>query len=315
VTVRRLVGYCPQFDALIDNLTGREHLCLFARIKGIPKTQLYEYVQKIIEKLGIREYADRPAGTYSGGNKRKLSVGIALIGNPKIVFLDEPTSGVDPASRRFMWSLIATTMQGRSVILTTHSMEECEALCDKIAIMVNGRLRCIGPASHLKAKYGQGYQCEITLHDEDTRPALFDFMASNFPGTVVVESHGRHDSFKIPRGIMSLANIFRTIEQNKETLKVDDYAISETALEQIFIGFASQQVGEKEQVPSAAPPPMQQQQPYPPHQPNATTVHVEKQEYVVDNGPAPGAVDDAIEEDGLDNMAIPVEEQAMPTTS
>merc|ERR1711990_987706 len=109
----------------------------------------------------LTRYADRQAGTYSGGNKRKLSVALSLVGEPEIVFLDEPSTGMDPEARRFMWNVIASTMSGRSVILTTHSMEEAEALSNRIGIMVGGRLRCIGTNQHLKEKFGKGYSLEI----------------------------------------------------------------------------------------------------------------------------------------------------------
>merc|ERR1719436_1786111 len=117
----------------------------------------------MLDQLTLTPYADRQASTFSGGTRRKLSLGIALIGNPPIVFLDEPTTGVDPESRRFMWQLITETMFGRSVILTTHSMDECEALCSRIGIMVNGRLVCLGSASHLKAVHGSGFRLEVTF--------------------------------------------------------------------------------------------------------------------------------------------------------
>ena len=135
--MRQLLGYCPQFDALLGTLTAREHLQLFARIKGMPEDQLDACVDTMLDQLTLTMYAGRQAATFSGGTKRKLSLGIALIGNPKMMFLDEPTTGVDPESRRFMWTLISGTMQGRSVILTTNSMDECEALCARIGIMVN----------------------------------------------------------------------------------------------------------------------------------------------------------------------------------
>eukprot|EP00493_Phyllostaurus_siculus_P016270 UN16517 len=96
--VRKLLGYCPQFDALLPTLTGREHLYLFARIKGVPEENITRYVNALISQLGLDLYADKPSGGYSGGNKRKLSVGIALVGDPKIVFLDEPSTGMDPGT-------------------------------------------------------------------------------------------------------------------------------------------------------------------------------------------------------------------------
>ena len=111
--------------------------------------------------LELNEFADVVSGSYSGGNKRKLSVGMALIGDPPVVFLDEPSTGMDPAARRSMWNLISETMAGRSVMLTTHSMEECEALCSRIGIMVNGSLVCLGTSQHLKSRFGRGFTLQV----------------------------------------------------------------------------------------------------------------------------------------------------------
>jgi len=170
---RRKIGYCPQFDALFELLTAREHLQLYARIKGIVEKDIDRVVSAKIEEMGLTEYADRYAGTYSGGNKRKLSVAIAMIGEPSIVFLDEPSTGMDPVARRFMWDVISDIVTKRekcSLILTTHSMEECEALCTRIGIMVGGVMRCLGSAQRLRTKYGKGYQIEIGVelptHDD-----------------------------------------------------------------------------------------------------------------------------------------------------
>ena len=159
--VRRYLGYCPQFDALLPNLTARETLMLYARLKGLHEEGLERYVTRLLALLSLSQYADQPCGGYSGGNKRKLSVGIALVGSPPIVFLDEPSTGMDPSARRFMWRLIRRTMAARSVILTTHSMDECVALCGRIGILVNGTLQCLGNVQHLKHRYGQGYQLEL----------------------------------------------------------------------------------------------------------------------------------------------------------
>ncbi len=165
--VHRLVGYTPQFDALISSLTGREHLVLYGNIKGIkPRGALADVVDKVIEQVGITQYADRVASTYSGGNRRKLSVGIALLGSPPVIILDEPSTGVDPVARHFLWNMISNIVTERkeaALILTTHLMEECEAISNRIGIMVDGRLRCLGSAQHLKERYGMGYQLEMTL--------------------------------------------------------------------------------------------------------------------------------------------------------
>ena len=107
-------------------------------------------------------WLSRCAGTYSGGNKRKLSTAIALVGNPSIVFLDEPTSGMDPGARRFLWNTVLQMVRGgQAVVLTSHSMEECEALCTRLGIMVNGQFKCLGSIQHLKNRFGSGYSLTI----------------------------------------------------------------------------------------------------------------------------------------------------------
>eukprot|EP00927_Polykrikos_kofoidii_P044673 TRINITY_DN38578_c0_g1_i1.p1 TRINITY_DN38578_c0_g1~~TRINITY_DN38578_c0_g1_i1.p1 ORF type:complete len:1924 (+),score=258.06 TRINITY_DN38578_c0_g1_i1:805-5772(+) len=251
--VRRLLGYCPQFDALIGTLTAREHLMLFARIKGFPSDRINAYVEELLDKLTLTPYADRQAHTFSGGTRRKLSLGIALVGDPRIVFLDEPTTGVDPESRRFMWKLISTTMCGRSVILTTHSMDECEALCARIGIMVNGSLVCLGSASHLKTVHGSGYQVDVSFQAAAQAINAFEsfnnFVNKMFPegGTSVLEwaPTSMRLKMRIPKGKYPISAIFREIEGNRDDLSVQEYSVAETTLDQIFINFARHQKDER----------------------------------------------------------------------
>jgi len=164
--VRRLIGYCPQHDALLNLLSVRDHLKLFGRIKGVKPDVLDSFVEEMMQNLDLKAHEHKLAKMLSGGNKRKLGVGIALMGSPQLVFLDEPSTGVDPGARRFMWDIIARLSTHRkecTVVLTTHNMEEAEALCSKIGIMVGGRLRCLGSNQRLKAQFGQGYQMEVKL--------------------------------------------------------------------------------------------------------------------------------------------------------
>jgi ABC-type multidrug transport system ATPase subunit len=174
---RRRVGYCPQFDAHFTNLTGREHVELYASIKGIPVSFVKEAAASKLAEVGLSEFdSDRLAAGYSGGMKRRLSLATATIGNPQIVFLDECSTGVDPVARREIWEMISNMVSDKnvppaertSVILTTHSMEECEALCPRIAIMAGGNLKCIGSAQQLKSKFGQGYQVELKIKNVET---------------------------------------------------------------------------------------------------------------------------------------------------
>lgn len=166
IQIRHLVGYCPQFDSILENLTAQEHLELYANLKGIKPEYHEALIERMLETMNLTTYRNVKAGTYSGGNKRKLNVAIALLGRPPIVFLDEPSSGMDPEARRFMWSVIndiSTKRKHSSVILTTHSMEESEALSTKIAIMVEGRIKTIGSVQQLKNKFGKGFELDIKM--------------------------------------------------------------------------------------------------------------------------------------------------------
>ncbi|KAB7497430.1 ATP-binding cassette sub-family A member 3, partial [Armadillidium nasatum] len=167
--VQQEVGYCPQFDALLDQMTGRETLRMFARLRGVPESRIDESIKTIADQLLVTTHLDKQVGKYSGGNKRKISTGIALIGDPPLVLLDEPTSGMDPVARRHLWDALNSVRDtGRCIILTSHSMEECEALCTRIAIMTNGTFRCLGSPQHLKSKFSEGYSIVLRISLSDT---------------------------------------------------------------------------------------------------------------------------------------------------
>eukprot|EP00923_Selenidium_pygospionis_P011985 GHVN01020456.1.p1 GENE.GHVN01020456.1~~GHVN01020456.1.p1 ORF type:complete len:1099 (+),score=90.81 GHVN01020456.1:2938-6234(+) len=236
-------GYCPQFDALIDELTAREHIFLHARLNCVKDEHIGPFCDELVTQLGLETYQRRPSKRYSGGNKRKLSLGLSLIGDPKTVFLDEPSSGVDPAARRKLWMIISQTTRGagRAVVLTTHSMDECEALCDRLAIMKDGALVCIGTPSQLKAKFGQTYQLEVTViasrsNFEERLVQLTSFVTSTFPETKLVESMGSRQVWQIGR-VCGMSFIFREMEAKKTDLHVRTYSVSETSLDQVFINF------------------------------------------------------------------------------
>ena len=160
---RKLLGLCPQFDALMANLTAREHLKIFAMIRGVPADIAPDLIDRTITDMDLTLKADERTSGYSGGNKRKLSVALSMVANPTVNFLDEPSTGMDPETRRFMWNYIASVREGRALVLTTHSMEEADALCSKIGIMIRGQLRALGSSQQLKSQYGEGFQCMIRL--------------------------------------------------------------------------------------------------------------------------------------------------------
>jgi len=185
MSVRRLLGYCPQFDALLDLLTVREHLELYGRIKSVPEDKLEEMVQEKMRQMDIVQYENVQSHALSGGNKRKLSVAVALIGDPPLILLDECTTGVDPVARRKLWEVIQdVTARQRicSIVICTHSMEEAEALSNSLTIMVSGRLKCIGSTQHIKNRFGKAYMAEIRMADVSD-DSIRQVEQELFPGT------------------------------------------------------------------------------------------------------------------------------------
>ncbi|XP_075380013.1 phospholipid-transporting ATPase ABCA7 [Mycteria americana] len=243
-SVHQHMGYCPQFDAITDLLTGREHLEFYSRLRGVPEEETPRVAQWGIAKLGLGPHADRPAGKYSGGNKRKLSTAIALLGSPPVVFLDEPTTGMDPRARRFLWDRILSVIrEGRSVVLTSHSMEECEALCTRMAIMVNGRFRCLGSVQHLKNRFGDGYTVVVRAGGPGPAP-VESLMQRCFPGIVLKERHGGLLQYQLPSRAGSLASVFSVLAAHRGPCHIEDYSVSQTTLDQVFVHFAREQSDE-----------------------------------------------------------------------
>uniref|UniRef100_A0AAQ4PDV6 P-type phospholipid transporter n=1 Tax=Gasterosteus aculeatus aculeatus TaxID=481459 RepID=A0AAQ4PDV6_GASAC len=237
--VHQLMGYCPQFDALSDLLTGREHLELYARLRGVPEESVTKVAQWGVKKLGLTQYAEREAGGYSGGNKRKLSTAISLIGAPPVIFLDEPTTGMDPKAKRFLWNcILSVTKEGRAVVLTSHSMEECEALCTRMAIMVNGRFQCLGSVQHLKNRFGDGYTIILRLMETQSEPdscPVSAYLKTSFPSIELKERHQSVLHFQLPSHACCLARIFDVLANNHEELGIIDFSVSQTTLDQVRV--------------------------------------------------------------------------------
>ncbi|KAL2633831.1 hypothetical protein R1flu_005310 [Riccia fluitans] len=238
--VQKYIGYCPQFDPLLDLMTGREHLVMYARLKGVPEREVKSTVNEILEAAGLQKHADKVAGIYSGGNKRKLALAIALVGDPAVVFLDEPSSGMDPVARRSMWDLIVEAVNKRhvSMVLTTHSMEECEALCGRVGVMVSGSLMCLGSIQHLKSRFGSGYNLEMRYRRSEDIQKIHEFVSRSFPGSKLDEQHSTRVKYCIPVEGVSLSKVFGEIEAEKDSIGLEDYSVSQSTLEQIFISFA-----------------------------------------------------------------------------
>ncbi|KAH9599654.1 ABC transporter-like [Trypanosoma melophagium] len=230
----RNIGYCPQFDACLDLLTVEEHLRLYAGVRGVASTQRDDVVAGLLRICELTDYRRTLAHELSGGNRRKLSVAISLVGGPRVVFLDEPSAGMDPVARRGLWNAIEKIADNCSVVLTTHHLEEVEALAHRVAIMVDGTLRCIGDKVHLKNKYGSGYEMHLRVNDAVAPNHVESFVSQMFPGATLNEYKGQRFVYALARDT-SLANAFRILQQYKDTLGITDYSVSQTSIEQVFL--------------------------------------------------------------------------------
>ena len=173
--VRSLIGYCPQFNAIFESLTVYENLEFYGLIKGAKKDKINLIINALMEEMDLTQFKNKESGRLSGGNKRKLSVAIAIICNPPIILLDEPSTGMDPEARRYMWGVIHRMSLNRkksSIIMTTHSMEEAETLCKRIAIMVDGQFKCLGTSDEIKEKYGYGYEINLQINNPNYEELL-----------------------------------------------------------------------------------------------------------------------------------------------
>uniref|UniRef100_A0A915BJC9 ABC transporter domain-containing protein n=1 Tax=Parascaris univalens TaxID=6257 RepID=A0A915BJC9_PARUN len=234
------VGYCPQFDAIIEEMSGEETLTMFARIRGLFEEDISSAVNATIRAVGIDAYAKRPVKTYSGGNKRRLSLGIALVALPDVLLLDEPTTGVDPKARRYIWNILFKVReQGTALILTSHTMEECEALCTRMAIMVSGRFRCLASAQHLKSKFGAGYTLILRLKSMEIADRVKKEIAVAFPGSMLKEEHAIQLTYElVKREGLKWSSLFQRMEEIAASFDIADYSLSQTTLEQVFLEFS-----------------------------------------------------------------------------
>ncbi|XP_065877086.1 ABC transporter A family member 8-like isoform X2 [Euphorbia lathyris] len=234
------MGVCPQHDLLWESLTGREHLLFYGRLKNLKGSALKQAVEKSLKGVNLFNggVADKQAGKYSGGMKRRLSVAISLIGDPKVVYMDEPTSGLDPASRRQLWSVVRQAKQDRTIILTTHSMEEAEALCDRVGIVVDGSLRCLESPKELKARYGGSYTLTMTT-SVDEEQQVVNMVQKLSPNAEKIYNICGTQKFEMPKCEVSIADVFLAVEMAKIRFPVSAWGLSDTSLEDVFTKVAN----------------------------------------------------------------------------
>ncbi|TPX55599.1 hypothetical protein PhCBS80983_g05191 [Powellomyces hirtus] len=182
--IYKLIGVCPQFDLLWGELSVLDHLLFYARLKGVTSSQEAATARRCLTDVKLNGFENRLVSGLSGGEKRRLSIAIALVGDPKVVFLDEPTTGLDPEVRRLIWDVIEHARLNRTIILTTHSMEEAETCCQQLSIMAQGTLTCIGPLLRLKQLYGSGYKVHVTARSPTALNRATKFIEQQVLGTL-----------------------------------------------------------------------------------------------------------------------------------
>jgi len=238
--VYRRIGICPQHDILWSDLTVEEHLLFYGRLKGIPKKQEKTAVTESLSSVGLLNFRNRFVKGLSGGEKRRLSIAIALVGNPKLVFLDEPTTGLDPDVRRLIWSILEEISQGRTIVITTHSMEEAEVLCHRIAIMSHGTIRCCNTQLRLKELYGTGFRLTYSNNPQNYKE-LKEYINSILPASrKVIRDLASNSIYEfIPtQGLIS--HLFEIIEENKDKYGIIDWGITQSSLEEVFLSIISE---------------------------------------------------------------------------
>lgn len=242
--VYKKVGYCPQFDALLPDLTGRETMKIFCLLRGIPRSEIEEIIATFAKEFGFEKHLDKKVENFSGGNKRKLSTALALIGNVSLVFLDECSSGMDPKAKRQLWNIINKTRNaGKAVILTSHSMQECESLCTKLAIMVDGSFSCIGSIQHLKNKFSKGFVLTIKMakgENENNLTTVLNRVKQSFPTAELKEKFMELLTFHINSSELKWSRVFAELAEIKKEVGISDYTMTQSSLESVFLFFSKQ---------------------------------------------------------------------------
>lgn len=225
----------PQHDGLDELLTVREHLSVYARVKGVPSAELGDNIATAMALTDLTAYADRAAGALSGGNKRKLSLALALMGNPRLYLLDELSSGVDAMTKRVLWKTLRRVGHGRAILMTTHSMEEVDALAGRLAIQ-SGRLLAIGTVASLRERY-PCYEIQLAAQLGADAHQLADFVHAHFPHARA--SDAASSRFEVPLDAgTTVASIYTSLHNDaagRASAGVLDYVVQPISLEALFL--------------------------------------------------------------------------------
>ncbi|KAM9956625.1 hypothetical protein ACTFIR_003351 [Dictyostelium discoideum] len=233
--IHHVIGVAMQFDIFWEDLSCVETLLYFTRLKGVPPEREIQSVESILKEVNLFEVKERLVKELSGGMKRRLSFAVAMTGDSSIIFLDEPSTGISSELRRDLWRTINDLKKNRSIILTTHSMEEADVLSSRIAIISQGKLQCIGTQNHLKAKFGDGYSVRINVEEPYINTHNPTELITKFsPQAVLTESFDGSYNYRFPKNTV-ISDLYQYLVSHKYDHHLQEWSFSQTSLEDVFL--------------------------------------------------------------------------------
>ncbi|XP_054742275.1 ATP-binding cassette sub-family A member 2 [Anastrepha obliqua] len=233
---RHLIGYCPQHSVFMPYMTCAEHLNFFAQVRGMSEQEACKITDELLIRLNLQDKENEFGNCLSGGMKRRLSLGIAIAGNTKVVILDEPSSGLDIESRRELWDILLKLRKIKAVLITTHHMEEAEVLGDTIAILANGRVHCSGSPLELKRKIGRGYVLKLCISNHQNEQAILQIIQHDIPTAKILTIVPPAMHISLPYENKSeYSQVLHQLETRQEELGIDSISLSDASLEDVFL--------------------------------------------------------------------------------
>jgi len=231
--IRSMIGLSGQYAAVDENLTGRENLVMFGRLYQLSGAEAKRHASDLLERFDLADAADRIVKTYSGGMRRRLDLASALTGQPRVLFLDEPTTGLDPRSRLGMWEIIRGLVRGGvTILLTTQYLEEADELANSIAVVDHGRIIASGTADELKTQVG-GERIEVVVHDRAALSRAAELLSRNDGGESTIDEHTRRVTVPAHGGAQRLVQVVRDLDE--AAIAIDDIGLRRPTLDDVFL--------------------------------------------------------------------------------
>ncbi|XP_051015238.1 ATP-binding cassette sub-family A member 6-like [Acomys russatus] len=236
-------GYCPQENMLWPNLTVKEHLEVYATVMGLRQEAAAIAISRGVNAFRLHDQLNVQVQKLGAGATRKLCFLLSILGNPSVLILDEPSAGIDVSGKQQMWEAIQMAVKEKTaVLLTTHDLTEAEALCDRVAIMVSGRLRCIGSIQHLKRKFGKDYVLELKVKEASQEPSVHREILKLFPQAARQERYFSLLTYKLPvTDVYPLSQAFHKLEAVKHGFNLEEYSLSQCTLDKVFVEISKEQ--------------------------------------------------------------------------